>query len=663
MQLEILLVGTLVIFMMSPLPLVRSLVYVKAFGKGSQLSAHSEEFAARFSNIARLYGGSSMLTQSLDRLNEASVCVIGLGGVGSWVVEALARSGISKLTLIDLDDICVSNTNRQLPALTSSIGKMKAEYLRDRVLDINPSAQVEVILDFVRPDNADAMLTTAAATTTGSGGGRKRKFDFVVDAADGVADKAAIIEACVRSSTPVIVSGGVGGLTDPTLIKTTDLAFVSGDNLLMRVRKRLRQKSGYPKGEQMSGGRRSKMKKWGIRCVHTLPTGESRKRSGDDTSSSSKCDAFGNSCFSTGTVGFVMASEVVNGIMKGSTEPSTFLPGDTPSPPPQKTLGSIATDDPVESNGSTGGSGDTADGIAVNTAGTPHTDAGAEDGGGLQGLALFDAHCHLNLSPLYEGAESAVDHAIENGVQFATTCATCPGEDWERVHRLYESYPEFILPQYGLHPWWLKRYAETQIAAFKAGETCIECNNMDEFDPYSLLKAELTSILSSNDKAGVGESGLDKNISKDVPMETQKKVANVHVEAAAEMRRPITFHCVGAWGALLDVLNTHRDNLPPSIIIHSSNSMPPEMLVPFMRIPNTYLSFSGGKSLTRPNTMKLLRELPLEKLLIETDSPNKDTEEMASLRKIIANVAQVKGMDPVMVAEAATRNAKHCFVL
>ena len=116
----------------------------------------SSDYGFRFANTARLYPQGE--GASLQALSEAYVCVIGLGGVGSWVVEALSRSGVGNLCLIDFDDICVSNINRQLPALSSTAGKFKAEVLRDRVLDINPEANVEVI-DYCRPNNVDDLLT------------------------------------------------------------------------------------------------------------------------------------------------------------------------------------------------------------------------------------------------------------------------------------------------------------------------------------------------------------------------------------------------------------------------------------------------------------------------------------------------------------------------
>lgn len=210
------------------------------------------DYVERFTNVARLYEND--VNTTLLTFRNAHICVVGLGGVGSWCVEALARSGISRFTLIDMDDICISNTNRQIQALTSTVGQFKGEALRNRILDINPYASVEVILDFLRPANVDVIvasniinaLPTASPAETNAENEASMldgsddaavigtdiadmdipyclsgppKFDFLIDAADGVTDKAFMIDACVRSGTPVVVCGGAGGLTDPTLLR------------------------------------------------------------------------------------------------------------------------------------------------------------------------------------------------------------------------------------------------------------------------------------------------------------------------------------------------------------------------------------------------------------------------------------------------------------
>lgn len=181
----------------------------------------SEDYIARFKNIARLYADSNEdMALVLNRLYRSNVCIIGLGGVGSWVVESIARSGVNSITLIDVDDVCISNINRQLVAVSSTVGQFKAEALKQRILDINPNANVTVLLDFVRPFNVHDLLTNGVvSTTTGTSAdgespianknvaSHRRKFDYVVDAADSVSDKAAIVDACVHSGTPIITTG------------------------------------------------------------------------------------------------------------------------------------------------------------------------------------------------------------------------------------------------------------------------------------------------------------------------------------------------------------------------------------------------------------------------------------------------------------------------
>lgn len=146
--------------------------------KSGDASIMTDSYQQKFDNVARLYGGY----KSLQRLWNSHCLIIGLGGVGSWSCEALARSGVREFTLIDMDDICVSNINRQIQCLTSTVGKFKAEVLKDRILDINPDAIVHVSLDFVRPHNVDSIIFL--------NGSEYPHFDFVIDAADGVSDKA-----------------------------------------------------------------------------------------------------------------------------------------------------------------------------------------------------------------------------------------------------------------------------------------------------------------------------------------------------------------------------------------------------------------------------------------------------------------------------------------
>jgi tRNA A37 threonylcarbamoyladenosine dehydratase len=185
--------------------------------------------ARRFGGVARLYG-----SQALERFEQAHVAVIGIGGVGSWVVEALARSAIGHLTLIDLDNVAESNTNRQIHALDGNYGKAKVTAMAERITQIDPACRVAQVEDFIEPDNMDRLL----------GGG----FDFVVDAIDSVRTKVALIAWCVAHKQALITVGGAGGQLDPTRLRIDDLALTIQDPLLSKVRAQLRKEHGFPRG-------------------------------------------------------------------------------------------------------------------------------------------------------------------------------------------------------------------------------------------------------------------------------------------------------------------------------------------------------------------------------------------------------------------------------
>jgi tRNA threonylcarbamoyladenosine dehydratase len=183
----------------------------------------------RFGGIARLYGAPA-----LAAFEKAHVAVIGIGGVGSWVAEALARSAVGKLTLIDLDNVAESNTNRQIHALDGNYGKAKVTAMAERIKQIDPACVVTQIEDFVEPGNFD--------TTLGAG------FDYVIDAIDSVRTKTALIAWCVERKQALITVGGAGGQLDPTRIRIDDLALTIQDPLLSKVRGQLRKMHGFPRG-------------------------------------------------------------------------------------------------------------------------------------------------------------------------------------------------------------------------------------------------------------------------------------------------------------------------------------------------------------------------------------------------------------------------------
>ncbi|MDH5824379.1 tRNA threonylcarbamoyladenosine dehydratase [Luteimonas sp. RD2P54] len=188
-----------------------------------------QDWSDRFSGIDRLYGRGTVA-----RLAGARVAVIGLGGVGSWLVEALARSGLGHLTLVDADDLCLSNTNRQLPALLGQYGRGKAEAMAERCLAISPRMQVEPVAAFLTPSNLDVLLD--------------RGFDLVVDACDSFRSKVEAIAWCRRRKQPVITVGSAGGRIDPALVRVRDLSRTEHDAMLALVRKKLRAEFGFPRG-------------------------------------------------------------------------------------------------------------------------------------------------------------------------------------------------------------------------------------------------------------------------------------------------------------------------------------------------------------------------------------------------------------------------------
>lgn len=252
------------------------------------------DFHSRFGGIGRLYGAAG-----LARLRAGRVAVIGLGGVGSWTVEALARSGVGHLTLVDLDEVCISNTNRQLHALTSEVGKPKAQALADRIAQIAPTCEVKTELCFFNERTAERILAPG--------------FDVVVDAIDNLNNKCLLIDECRRRGLTVVTCGGAGGRRNPALIQVADLARTYDDPLLSFTRKRLRQKHGFP---------RDRRRKWKIDCVFSpeppiYPQSDGTVCAVREEGSELRlnCESgYGTASFITGIFGFHLAALAVNKI-------------------------------------------------------------------------------------------------------------------------------------------------------------------------------------------------------------------------------------------------------------------------------------------------------------------------------------------------------------
>lgn len=256
----------------------------------------------RFDRLGRLYGDAAV-----ERLMGARVAIFGLGGVGGWAAESLARSAIGHLTLVDFDDVCITNSNRQIQAMRGGVGKPKATLLAERLQNINPSAKIEAKRAFYKAENADEMLTPP----WGEG-----DYDFVIDAIDNLTAKAHLIATCHARGIPVIASMGAAGKMDPTRIRKSDLADTQVCRLARDLRKLLRKNHGFPakgpmgvqavwsdearawpKALSYDGGK-------GFKCVcpHRSPEHGCDSRALID----------GTASFVTGSFGLACASHVIN---------------------------------------------------------------------------------------------------------------------------------------------------------------------------------------------------------------------------------------------------------------------------------------------------------------------------------------------------------------
>ncbi len=257
----------------------------------------------RFDRMGRLVGDDGM-----GRLFASHVMVVGLGGVGSFAVEALARSGVGRLTLVDFDRVCVTNTNRQLQALSHAVGQSKAEVLAQRVNEINPQVVVEPVHAFFASATADKLLA--------------RSPDYVIDAIDNVTAKCHLLATCRTRGMAVVSATGAAGRMDMGAIRTGDLAETTIDPLAAAVRKILRTQHDFPR--QGTFGIRAVYsveaprtpielhydRGHGFRCV--CPGGKNTHHSCEERNV-----IYGTACFVTGAFGLACAGEVVRALTDG----------------------------------------------------------------------------------------------------------------------------------------------------------------------------------------------------------------------------------------------------------------------------------------------------------------------------------------------------------
>ena len=267
------------------------------------LAGDGADMARRFSGVSRLYGAAG-----LAKFQAAHVVVIGIGGVGSWAAEALARNAIGCITLIDLDNIAESNVNRQIHALDGAFGKAKVTAMRERILSINPSCKVHEIEDFITVENVAKLLNFPC--------------DTIVDCIDDASAKAALAAFCKQQKITLIMTGGAGGRLDATKIKVADLSAVQGDKLLAKVRNLLRRDFNFPKASNTK-----KSAKFGVQAVYSdeniiKPQPNNHAGDGDACIAESNaitglnCAGYGSSVSVTATFGFVAAQLGLNCILQ-----------------------------------------------------------------------------------------------------------------------------------------------------------------------------------------------------------------------------------------------------------------------------------------------------------------------------------------------------------
>ena len=240
----------------------------------------------RFGGLRRLYGDVAYA-----RLRQMRVAVVGLGGVGSWAAEALARSGVCRLVLVDMDHVAESNVNRQVQALGRTIGQHKGLALRERIADIHPACEVEVVDDFASPDNWPALMPG--------------RVDALIDACDQVRAKVALAAWARTEGVPVVLVGAAGGKRLPQRVEVDDLAAVTHDPLLAAVRQRLRKQ-----GQAVRQGL------FGVRCVFSREPVQRPPDDGCEVQGNLACHGYGSSVTVTATFGMVASATAIEAMLE-----------------------------------------------------------------------------------------------------------------------------------------------------------------------------------------------------------------------------------------------------------------------------------------------------------------------------------------------------------
>ena len=648
-------------------------------------------------------------------------------------MEALARSGVGALVLVDMDDVCLTNVNRQVLALTSTVGVNKADALAARVRDVNPACDVAVVKDFVTGDNVEEILGLGSADEEGGGGGggggeertRRARVDFVVDAIDAERDKAAVVACCVHHGVPALVVGGAGGVDAMRDVVVEDLSGCTFNRLLQRTRRVLRREYAFPAGDGPSfpGEAKSKSKKkkkskggkFGVKAVY-VPENDNHfpAKAGTKGRGGIGCDGVGGSAvFVTGAIGFKAASHVVVSLIENGEKAETRREGRWTSGwrsrvwPKAAAIGGGGSGGGDGGSGSGGGGGgggenggeeggeetdrgerDGMSGASFATAGVVAAamagegeeigdvtegvaadDATATEGGGggvavsaalaseakaIPSSSIFDAHCHWHLRgarkdavALAKSLAGAAFTSTEPPDWAAASAAAAAAFDGAEDGRTKPGFGVAL----GLHPWWAHHH------------------KLRDDDAWLLaLRSKLADELPG---AIVGEIGLDKVA---VPMndrgekigepdyENQLACFDAQLALAAELERPAAVHCVRAYGDLGDRFRA-RTSMPPRILMHSYGGTEAfvDSLVRMKRWGDRfYFGFSAVVNLRSPKTAGVVRAVPSDRLLLESDLVSPECAE-ADLRTMLAFIAEAKGWSAEEAARVTRENAMRFY--
>ena len=629
-----------------------------------------------FEGVARLYGA-----RRYERLAAAHVCVIGIGGVGSWAVEALARTGVGALTLVDLDCVCETNVNRQSEATFETIGAFKVDAMAARVRTIHPGCDVRVVRDFAQAGTVVEILERGAGAEAADGGEAAawRRPDYVLDAIDKESDKAAIAAYCVYARIPLCVTGGAGGVDRMRDIRAEDLSEATFNRLLSSMRKTLRKKYAFPResgpgsGGSFPGQKSGKRKgRWGVTCVYAPENENEFKTAGTKGRGGIGCEGVGGSAvFVTGSIGFKAASEIVLDLIK--TEPSTDVGPATTGWrsrvwPGQDGTGVASASSQVSRDGAravgnesstVGGEGDEKVGGAAARQGdegstgdpdglTPSeqrrdlhpTTSSMAEARALDASEMFDAHCHWHL----DGDHASV-RALCARLAGAGMMTTRPG-DWSTalaVRTGADGLSVNVPIAFGVHPWWAHL----------------------EKDGKDAWLEELRRVLAATPQSVVGEIGLDRVA---VPPDAEPDYENQldcftrQLALATELGRPVVVHSVRATKDMTDAFRLAED-LPPRIFMHSFGGSEDFMkqLIKMRKVGDRfYFGFSSVINLRSPKTQGVIKAVPDDRLLLESDlcDPSEAEDE---LRTMLAIIADVKGWSVNEAARITRENAERFF--